>query len=802
MATDSTQNGVIRQKIFIADDSELNRDILTEILGDSYTYRYAENGEEVLETLSEDMDIDILLLDMNLPRMSGMEVLKIMNQRHWTEEIPVIIISTETDVAYIRTAYKHGATDYIERPFNSFLIQHRVANTLALYTQKNKLSRLVEQQIYEQDKRNRMLVNIFGYVVESVSHKSGNHTFHVQTITNLLLKHLVKMTEQYELSEMDISIITSVSALHDIGKVAVPKDILEKPGALTDTERKVMQLHTVYGKKMLEHIPMYENEKFLVVAREICRWHHERYDGSGYPDGLVGEQIPISAQVVALADVYDALTSERCYKKAFSHDEAVRMIADGECGAFSPILIQCFKDVADEILLNLHMPKDEAERPSDMTDSLEEIVKLSQGTLHNRSSYMVGYERAKKEFFASLCEGIQFEYDAVMRKILYIHYYDKKGAKISLPSSATLLLNEKDWEAVKEKVNTMTKERPTITMDVMVPINGMMRWHKLSIQSIWTRDRETYISLVGQLTDIHDLVIGKENSLLVNQTVVDGETLVSMKHLFDIVRIINPKTHEVLNVDASGNVEESNQKCYKLWKRKESCQNCSVLETLQSENWISKLEMKDGRLYSVFVKRAMFGGQDCVLEVAMQIEEDVKEMKPEIGFWPDAFTLQNFYKDSLTKTYSRAYLENFMPNFQDAKGVIVVDVDKFKEINDTYGHIVGDEALKHISMVIKSCLREEDIMIRYGGDEFLVILKEIGETEFYRTIRRIKQQVLDSVFENNNKVHCSVSVGGAYCVMPLAKAIADADRAMYQDKYNEHIFGGGIRESYKFSGVL
>lgn len=787
MVTESTPEGTIRQRILIADDSELNRDILTEILGDSYEYCYAENGEEVLEKLSIDMDVDMVLLDMNMPRMSGMEVLKVMNQRDWTKEIPVIIISEETDVAYIRTAYKHGATDYIERPFNSFLIQHRVENTLALYTQKNKLSRLVEHQIYEQEKRNRMLVNIFGYVVESVNHKSGNHTFHVQTITNLLLKHLVKMTNQYSLSETDISIITSVSALHDIGKIAVPKDILEKPGSLTDAERNIMQLHTIYGKKMLENIPMYENEQFLVLAREICRWHHERYDGSGYPDGLQGEQIPISAQVVALADVYDALTSERCYKKAIPHEQAVQMIVNGECGMFNPILIRCFKEVADEIMISLHMQKDEAERPNDMTDSLEEIVKLSQGTLHNRSSYMAGYEREKKDFFASMCEGIQFEYDSVMRKILYIHYYDSKGNKIKLPSNSTLLLKEDDWEAVKEKVSAMTKETPTVVMNVTVAINGMMRWQKLTVHSIWAKDKETYVSIVGQLTDIHDVMVGKENSLSVNQLVIGGKTLVSLKHLFDIVRIVNPKTTEVLNVDEFGNVVQSGRKCYEMWNRKEACQNCSAKETLKHDNWISKLEMKESQLYSVYSKRATFGGQECVLEVAMRIEDDVKELQPEIGFCPDAFTLQNFYKDSLTKTYSRAYLENFASHFEQAQGVIVVDVDKFKEINDTYGHMVGDAALKHISSVMKSCLREEDIVIRYGGDEFLVILKEIEEGAFYQTIQRIKKQVQESVFEKHPEVHCSVSVGGAYCVTPFTKAIEDADRAMYQDKFNEHI---------------
>lgn len=338
-----------KKRILIADDSALNRELLTEILGDTYEYIYAEDGERVLELLNGNFKADMILLDMNMPKKNGMDVLKAMNERQWIQHIPVVIISVEDGSSYIKDAYRLGATDYIKRPFNTFTIQHRVENTLMLYSQKKQLMHVVEDQVLQREKINHMLICIFSHVIEQLNHESGEHILHVQNITNLLLNQIVKHTDKYHLTEEEIALISSVSALHDIGKVTIPKKILNKPGKLTKEEFEIMKNHTVNGDEILNDRIFDQKEKFMSIAHQICRYHHERYDGNGYPEGLKGEEIPIAAQVVALADVYDALTSDRCYKKAYSHEAAYAMILGGECGAFSELLLQCFREISDKL---------------------------------------------------------------------------------------------------------------------------------------------------------------------------------------------------------------------------------------------------------------------------------------------------------------------------------------------------------------------------------------------------------------------------------------------------------------------
>lgn len=421
------QTEKIKKRILIADDSELNREMLAEILGDLYDYVYAEDGGEVLSILSNDMQIDLLLLDMNMPKMGGMEVLKIMWKYRWTEEIPVVIISAEDDEAFIQNAYRLGAIDYIVRPFNAFLIRHRVKNTITLYAKNRQLVRMVESQIFQREKMNDMLIQIFSHIVEVGNRESGRHTLRVQTITSLLLKRLVKLTNRYPLTETDITMISSMAALHDIGKITIPEEILNKPGRLTAEEMEIMKSHTVNGEKFLREIPIDQNERFMRIARNICRHHHERYDGNGYPDGLSGDEIPISAQVVSLADVYDALTGDRCYKDAYSHEEAVTMILNGQCGVFNPLLIQSFQDIADDLLVNLKVSAAEERYISSAHALTEEVMEQEEVFLNHRSAYLTQCEWAKKSFFAAQKGGIQFEYDAIAEKVIYLHYYDESG---------------------------------------------------------------------------------------------------------------------------------------------------------------------------------------------------------------------------------------------------------------------------------------------------------------------------------------------------------------------------------------
>ena len=340
----------LKQQILIVDDSEINREILKEILKEDYRILEAANGEECLEQLERyGTGISLVLLDIVMPEMDGFEVLAAMNQNHWIEDIPVIMISSEDSDSYIRRAYEMGVSDYISCPFDAKIVYQRVLNMIKLYAKQRRLIRLVTRQIYEKERNNRMLIGILSQIVEFRNGESGLHVIHINLITQLLLEQLVKKTGKYQLSWEDRLLIATASALHDIGKIGIDEKILNKPGKLTKEEFEIMKTHTLIGAQMLDNLDMYRNEKLLKLAYEICHWHHERYDGKGYPDGLVGEEIPISAQVVSLTDVYDALVSERVYKKAFSHEKALEMIQNGECGTFNPLLLRCMTEAQDKL---------------------------------------------------------------------------------------------------------------------------------------------------------------------------------------------------------------------------------------------------------------------------------------------------------------------------------------------------------------------------------------------------------------------------------------------------------------------
>ena len=373
----------LRQQILIVDDSEMNRAILTEILQKDYRILNAEDGEQCIEILEQKgTAISLILLDLVMPKMDGFEVLAVMNKKQWIEDIPVIMISSEDSAQFIQKAYEFGVTDYIGRPFDAKVVYQRVFNTIKLYAKQRHLLSLITRQIYEKEHSNRIMITILSQIVEFRNGESGQHVMHINILTELLLEQLMKRSNDYHMTWSEQQMIVTASSLHDIGKIGIAESILNKPGRLTDEEFEIMKTHTLIGASILEKMELYQDEPLVQSARDICRWHHERYDGRGYPDGLKGDQIPISVQVVALADVYDALVSERVYKKAYSHEQALRMILNGECGAFNPLLLQCLMDIKDKIKWELAsgMTEDYA-RWEDMAEvseiSTESIKKLT-----------------------------------------------------------------------------------------------------------------------------------------------------------------------------------------------------------------------------------------------------------------------------------------------------------------------------------------------------------------------------------------------------------------------------------------
>ena len=401
-AADKVEGGETSQtykyRILIVDDSEMNRAILSEILSEEYDIVEADCGEACIDKLRKyERGISLILLDIVMPGMDGFGVLNYMNRHHYLEDIPVIMISSEDSTEIVRRAYEMGVSDYINRPFDAGIVHRRVYNMIKLYAKQRRLITLITNQVYEKEKNNRMMVGILSQIVEFRNGESGSHTLNINVLTGMLLESLVQHSDKYNITWSERLLISTASALHDIGKIGIDDKILNKPGRLTDEEFKIMQNHTLIGASIIENMEGYQDEELMKVAYEICRWHHERYDGRGYPDGLKGDEIPISAQVVSLADVYDALISERVYKKAYSHEKAIQMILNGECGAFNPLLLDCLLDIQDRI----------KRKVKGSTPDGNPLYKKEKG------AELKEFEHAKEDFMDSVSKSMEKEYTAL-----------------------------------------------------------------------------------------------------------------------------------------------------------------------------------------------------------------------------------------------------------------------------------------------------------------------------------------------------------------------------------------------------
>lgn len=400
-----------KYRILVVDDSEMNREILSEILNEEYDIIEADSGDTCIDMLRKyETGISLVLLDIVMPGMDGFGVLNYMNHHHYLEDIPVIMISSEDSTETVRRAYEMGVSDYINRPFDAGVVHRRVYNTIKLYAKQRRLIALITNQVYEKEKNNRMMVGILSQIVEFRNGESGSHVLNINIFTGMLLESLVQHTDKYDLSWSERLLITTASALHDIGKIGIDDKILNKPGRLTDEEFKIMQNHTIIGASILENMGSYQDEELMKVAYQICRWHHERYDGKGYPDGLKGDEIPISAQVVSLADVYDALVSERVYKKAYSHEKAIEMITNGECGCFNPILLECLLDIQDRIKRKMKtgIPEDNPFKKREKKAELKEFENVKEDFMDVVSKNMEKeYSNFENDEFVDFSRGGQ-----------------------------------------------------------------------------------------------------------------------------------------------------------------------------------------------------------------------------------------------------------------------------------------------------------------------------------------------------------------------------------------------------------
>ena len=490
-----------RQKILIVDDSKLNRDILKEILGETYNYLEAENGNQAIQMIGENIGIDLMLLDINMPQMDGFEVLKWMKLSQCIEETPVIMISSEESVETMRKAYEMGITDYITRPFDSVIVKKRVQNTLGLYANQKRLINVVVDQVYEKEENNNIMIRILSNVLGSRNSESSEHILHIRTATEMMLRQLVKTTDAYHLTETDIAIITTASSLHDIGKIRIPEEILNKPGRLTDEEFKIMKTHSEIGASMIRDMHFLQDHPLVHTAWEICRWHHERWDGKGYPDGLKGEEIPIAAQVVSIVDVYDALTSERCYKKAFDHNTAIKMILDGQCGQFNPILLKCFKELSPSFSKLISKENDDNKYYNEAQRLSNEI--LSDKSLPNQiySQSLIKVMQEKIDFFKSNSGMNSIDYNAISGQLTILNGEHQILCQRDNPNFNLFKefgVNEEDVQYIQVLLHQTSVQNKEISVKIKATVENNSQMYKMKLHTLWSpMKKDVCIGIIG-----------------------------------------------------------------------------------------------------------------------------------------------------------------------------------------------------------------------------------------------------------------------------------------------------------------
>ena len=757
---------ITKQKILIADDSEMNRELLAAILEEEYDIIQVNDGVQAVDCLQRQAEeISLLLLDIVMPHMDGFEVLSYMNKEHWIDAIPVVIISSENSPIYIKRGYDLGATDFIGKPFDANMVLRRSANAILLGAKQRRMTSIVSNQIYEREKSSKLMINILSHIVEFRNGESGLHVLHIQTITEMLLRQLVqKENNRYALSKEQIRMITTASALHDIGKISIPDEILNKPGRLTAEEFAVIKGHSMAGANMLSELPLDQKEEPLVkTAYEICRWHHERYDGGGYPDGLKGEEIPVSAQVVALADVYDALTSERCYKDAYSHEKAIEMILAGQCGAFNPLMLECLLDISSSLKKKMGYKSKERYEQTDLSDIASRFHDFEMDS-SEKIVQQLEFERMRYNFLAEGSRNIVFTY-TISPPLLTFNQAGCKRSGITEPSFSPLqsgvlkdLVEEQSLKRLIRKITQATRETPDVTSNLFLTDGKNPCHYRCKCRVIWTDGAEKgYTGVVGKLTDITDDYMVMENVREEGLKVLekdrsaefssfydrfkkcgfstDGtEAWLLLQYLqisYDLVRYVDPITNKVIHIEKDGKMWESETACSDIWNCLEKCSNCISRLSMQTKKRMTKLEVAGDDPYQVVSMYVEIDGKPCCLEMASRIDGD---------FMPDGYSKdeilssvrihkEKVYIDPVTGVYNKRYYVEKLSKMDNAAALMFADIKNFKRINENFGHQAGDDVLRQVAGVLRDAAAGKGDVLRYSGDDFVTVFFKATEEE-------------------------------------------------------------------------
>lgn len=635
----------------------------------------------------------------------------------------------------------------------------------------------------------------------------------VSRITGLLLHRLLERTDRCPIGPEDIETVCIASSLHDIGKLLIPEDILTKPTALTPGEFDIVKQHTRLGAKIISDLPIYQNETIIKYALEICRWHHERWNGEGYPDGLKGEDIPIAAQVVSLADAYDALTSKRCYKEALSHEKSLEMIRGGECGSFNPLLLECLNDIADT--LKHSAGAEAAVEPPAYRWAKELIWKPDDSRQELSSARMtkqVEQELSKRRFFSDLTEEFWFEYTRHPGAVaLSAGAARRTGLPrvIVGPLSCTQLcsvVSADTIQAMRDRLLRAASDETYLEFETELTLDGHPSLCQIAIQVTWASDEPgRFSSLFGRVLDIGGrcrrledyrqafaapvlhpallpVTVGADHVLRITGEQVIG-VLESYRSMFDTVRLVDPEICMQLTDTSDGAVVEKSEHCYAIWNKTQRCEHCISQEVIRTRRAQTKVEAVGDKVFYVHAVCVEVDGTPYALELVSPIRmEDLRGDEDASVLNQLLLRNRQVYIDSATHVYNRRYFDDHLRDLDGEFTLAMLDLDHFKHINDTYGHLAGDAALSRAAQAIRYAIRTGDELVRYGGDEFLLLFHGMPRNALKKKLESIRAAVENLEFPEYPGLRITVSIGGAHAVGPLADTVQKADQALYHAK--------------------
>lgn len=664
--------------LLIVDDIAHNRAILREIFRDQFAALEAENAPDALKLIEKNRaHIALILIALDLPGVDGFQLLREMHAHGFLPGMPVLMIASGISPEKAAAAIRLGVSDFVEQPFNAEIVRRRAQRLVDSERHRASVEDLVESRTQEIRRANRYAIEALSTIVEFRSGETAQHTRRISMVTRLLCQALAQHYMEFGLTETVIDDIVCASALHDVGMIAVPESILSKPGRLSNEEFEIMKRHTIYGEQVIERISATGGERFFAYCRDICLCHHERWDGNGYPRGIAGDAIPLWAQIVALADVYEALTSERVYKPPFTHDQALEMIRDGDCGAFNPILLSTLDLIKDRVRSAItELAYDGDFMPGEPSyDSLEHLP--------SRTLKLLEHEREQYKTYASLSGEVLIDYDRENDTLSFSgrfsdHFDGETTIRNAMSSGGALnrYLYPGDRETLDAAITNASRANPTLKMDVrLLTKRGWYEWYEAVIRTLWTGEGDgTFVRALGKLTNIDQAV---------------RETC----------RLREQATRDILT---------------------------GLLNRVETER--------------------------CIKQRLLESED--------VG-----------------------------------SALLYIDIDDFKEFNDTRGHGFGDDILRKMGQVIRANIRETDIAGRIGGDEFIVYLDRVrSEEAIIGNVERLISVIRQGFSIRSENAPVSVSVGIARFPLDGSRyeaLLEKADQAMYAAKY-------GGKGSYAF----